>query len=145
MNIDDTLRVIRVQAMVRGFLERRRYRVKLITVLQAQKYFKTEEARETLANAQKFNDALPVESRTHTYACTGAVYTGQWKGGFRHGHGEMLWSDGSRYVGSWDMGLASGTGLFKFSSGDEYDGQWHNNKAHGKGKYKNSKGAVYDG
>lgn len=108
-------------------------------------YFIIEEARETLRKNQKFSFDLPIEQKTHTYDCTGAVYTGQMKGGFRHGSGKMAWKDGSQYVGSWVMGVATGQGKFSFSSGDEYFGRWHNNKAHGQGKNKSSEGVVYEG
>jgi hypothetical protein len=74
---------------------------------------------------------LPVEEKKHTYECTGAVYTGQMKGGFRHGKGKMVWKDNSQYDGNWVMGMASGQGKFIYASGDEYEGNWYNNKAHG--------------
>lgn len=40
--------IIRVQALIRGYLQRRRYRIVKFTYDQATKYFKSEEGRETL-------------------------------------------------------------------------------------------------
>ena len=62
------------------------------------KYFKQEEAYETLTGVYEQN--APIEERTYTYK-TGAVYTGQWKGGMRHGVGTMKWADNARYEGEW--------------------------------------------
>ena len=43
---------------------------------------------------------------------TGAVYEGMWKGGLRHGHGKMKWSDGATYEGEWQYNQAFGEGTF---------------------------------
>ena len=75
-SIDDVMRLIRVQSMVRGFLQRRAYRIQKLSSEGASKYFKIEEANETLGKNQKFyKDDAPLEERTHTYQ-TGAVYEG---------------------------------------------------------------------
>jgi len=62
------------------------------------KYFKSDEAKETLNGA--YRDNVRLEHKAYTYR-TGAVYTGQWKGGLRHGKGTMLWVDSARYEGDW--------------------------------------------
>jgi len=31
----------------------------------------------------------------------GSTYSGDWLGGKRHGHGTLIWADGSRYDGEW--------------------------------------------
>ena len=99
-------RVIRVQALVRGFLERRKYRIKRETAIGSSKYFVEEEANETLRGI--FEKDAPIEERTYIYK-TGAVYEGQWKGGMRHGIGTMKWADGSAtYIGEWQYNQASG-------------------------------------
>ena len=85
---------------MRGFLERRRYRIRRQEVFGANKYFSEIESNETLKGSLFDNDA-PIEERTYTYS-TGSVYEGQWKGGMRHGHGTMKWEDGSAsYIGQW--------------------------------------------
>ena len=62
------------------------------------KYFKSDEAKETLDG--NFEDNAPLRRKVHTYK-TGAIYTGQWKGGLRHGRGSMVWTDNARYEGEW--------------------------------------------
>ena len=42
--IDDLMVIIRVQSLVRGFLQRRQYRIQKLYSEGASKYFKTEEA-----------------------------------------------------------------------------------------------------
>jgi hypothetical protein len=32
---------------------------------------------------------------------SGAVYSGEWRGGMRDGEGTQEWPDGSKYVGYW--------------------------------------------
>jgi hypothetical protein len=48
----------------------------------ASKYFKAEEALETLTG--KFKRDAALKQKIYTYK-SGAVYNGQWKGGLRHG------------------------------------------------------------
>jgi hypothetical protein len=106
------------------------------------KYFKSEEAKETLVGM--FTPSGNITNRIYTYK-TGAMYTGQWKGGLRHGRGTMTWPDSARYEGEWQFNMACGQGKFFHTDGDIYDGQWLNNKAFGKGVYTNVKGARYEG
>jgi len=70
----------------------------ILTQEVASKYFKSDEAAETLKG--EYNANAPLKQRTHTYK-TGAIYTGQWKGGLRHGKGTMIWPDNGRYEGEW--------------------------------------------
>jgi hypothetical protein len=74
--------IVRVQAMVRGFLQRRKYQVQKMQAEVASKYFKAEEAAETLKGDYK--EDAPLQQRSFTYR-TGATYKGSWKGGLRHG------------------------------------------------------------
>ena len=106
------------------------------------KYFKSDEAKETLEGVYRDNARL--ESKMYTYR-TGAVYTGQWKGGLRHGRGTMVWCDAARYEGEWQYNQACGQGKFFHTDGDIYEGNWMNNKANGFGVYTNVKGARYEG
>lgn len=95
---ENMLRIVRVQSLIRGFLQRRKYRIMKLTCEVQSKYFKSDEAKETLGGTYQDNTRL--ENRVYTYR-TGAVYTGQWKGGLRHGNGNMVWVDAARYEGDW--------------------------------------------
>lgn len=63
----------RLQAVVRGYLQRRKYRIQKVASDMASKYFKAEEALETLTGNYKRDAAL--KSKSYTYK-SGAVYTG---------------------------------------------------------------------
>ena len=63
----------------------------------------------------------------------GAVYTGQWLEGSRHGRGKQIWSDGSIYEGYWKQGMANGKGRLIHADGDVYEGDWLDDRAHGEG------------
>ena len=69
------------------------------------KYFKGDEAKETLSGT--YQDNSPLVKKAHTYK-TGALYEGQWKGGLRHGSGHMVWVDNARYEGDWQYNQACG-------------------------------------
>jgi len=47
--------IIRVQSLIRGWLQRRKYRMKQMTVNVQTKYFKKEESNETLKGFWKAN------------------------------------------------------------------------------------------
>jgi hypothetical protein len=70
-----------LQALFRGFRTRRKYEVKRF-LIKTNEYFQPAESNETLTGI--FKDSAKIEQRTHTYT-TGAIYTGQWRGGMRHG------------------------------------------------------------
>ena len=42
---------------------------------------------------------LPIKK--YKYKLSEATYKGQWLGGFRHGHGTIVYSDDTKYSGSW--------------------------------------------
>lgn len=139
--VEDLAAITRVQAMVRRFLQRRKYLIKKNTYNRAIKYFKEEESKETLKGT--FKDDGSLEKREYKYT-TGAVYNGQWKGGLRHGQGTMQWADGAKYEGCWDLNQATNHGKFTHVDGGIYEGNWVNNKANGHGVYVID-GAKYDG
>ena len=57
-------------------------------------YFKREELFETLKDKdEKFDANASVKNVKYTYKCTGSVYDGALKGGFRDGKGTMTWTD----------------------------------------------------
>ena len=93
--------------MVRGFLDRRRYK-KLGDLINenASLYFKKEELMETVGKDFLIDKNL--KQCSYTYKCTGAKYIGTMLGGFRHGEGRMEWGDGAKYEGGWDHGFAQG-------------------------------------
>ena len=105
-SLNEIMLLIRVQAQVRGFLERRRYRIQKAYNENSSRYFKAEEAQETLTD-QFFRPDIELEERQYHYK-SGAVYSGQWKGGMRHGHGKMVWQDGGSYEGCWQYNQACG-------------------------------------
>ena len=65
--------LVRVQALVRGFLMRRKYKILKMTSEVQSKYFKSDEAKETLHGDFDYN--APLKNKVHTYK-TGAIYTG---------------------------------------------------------------------
>ena len=126
--------LIKVQSLIRGFLQRKVYKLERFRNEGTTKYFKGMESYETLTGV--YNKNKPIELKAYTYK-TGAVYNGQWKGGLRHGNGTMVWTDGAKYEGEWSYNQAHGNGKFYHSDGDVYDGSWINNKANGSGVYTN--------
>ena len=143
----DVMKLIRLQALVRGFIARRRFNRELTNFSKTNGvYFRQEEFYETVRRGEQFNQNGQVEMVEYQYQCSpGAFYKGQMKGGFRHGLGEMTWPDGAQYKGSWKEGYACGKGKFTHVDGDIYDGEWMNNKCNGFGTYKNKQGASYEG
>ena len=64
-------------------------------------------------------------------------YEGDWKDGFRHGHGVyQCKSTGGKYTGNYENDLKSGDGTYKYSNGDSFEGQWSEGLRHGHGVYK---------
>jgi len=71
------------------------------------KYFLDEEFWETITT-NIFDENIKPSKREYVYKCSGAKYSGEWKGGFRYGTGTMQWPDGAAYEGRWMMGRAYG-------------------------------------
>jgi len=137
--------IIKLQAFWRGHTARRLIGLLRAKQLGSSKYFTQEEARETISNRRFYDPDQPREQRQPYQFKTGAVYTGQWKGGFRDGFGEQTWPDGAKYAGEWRENRAHGKGRFIHVDGDIYDGYWANDKANGRGVYKHVNGAQYEG
>ena len=73
--------------------------------------------KRTLEIAMLFNENAEqlqrlLEERRYTYVESGATYSGQWLGGFRHGKGKITFTDGAVYEGDWNLGHAQGEGKF---------------------------------
>merc|ERR1711997_724368 len=67
----------------------------------------------------------------------GDRYEGDWKDGFRHGHGVyQCKATGGKYTGNYENDLKSGDGTYKYSNGDSFEGQWSEGLRHGHGVYK---------
>ena len=98
-------------------------------------YFSSEEYFETITN-NKISEAQIVE-KSYSYK-SGALYTGQWLGGFRHGQGTMKWIDGTYYEGEWNLGYSEGKGILVYVNGDYMKGQFMYNKLNGYGECYNN-------
>ena len=112
--------------------------------IASSKYFTYEESKETVSK-KIYNPEQKREKRPPYQFKTGAVYVGEWKGGFRDGQGEQTWPDGAKYLGEWRENRAHGKGRFIHVDGDIYDGFWANDKANGYGVYRHVNGAQYEG
>jgi hypothetical protein len=92
--------------------------------------------RQTRPNHQYFGKAEIFETlngmftgtrRYATYSFqSGAVYVGEWLGGFRHGYGAMIWPDSAKYEGNWSFGRPAGYGKFVHIDMQVYHGAWIN-------------------
>ena len=136
--------IVKIQAWWRGYTTRRMIGLLRSKQLGSSKYFTQEEARETVSQ-RIYKANQPRENRPPYKFKTGAIYQGQWKGGFRDGFGEQTWPDGAKYSGEWRENRAHGKGKFIHVDGDVYDGFWANDKANGPGVYKHVNGAMYEG
>mmetsp|Transcript_27534 Transcript_27534/g.62431 ORF Transcript_27534/g.62431 Transcript_27534/m.62431 type:complete len:423 (+) Transcript_27534:41-1309(+) len=72
-------------------------------------------------------------------------YDGQWLRGKRHGQGLYKWRDGSSYEGQWKQGEKHGQGIYKWRDGRSHEGQWEEDSKHGQGVYKYRNGESEEG
>lgn len=75
----------------------------------------------------------------------GDLYIGSFSGGFPHGSGKYLWSDGCMYEGEWKRGKASGKGKFSWPSGATYEGEFKSGRMEGFGTFTGADGDTYRG
>eukprot|EP01006_Ploeotia_vitrea_P023348 TRINITY_DN55791_c0_g1_i1.p1 TRINITY_DN55791_c0_g1~~TRINITY_DN55791_c0_g1_i1.p1 ORF type:complete len:705 (+),score=29.97 TRINITY_DN55791_c0_g1_i1:35-2149(+) len=77
----------------------------------------------------------------------GDVYTGEWRRGVPHGHGELLKKEnGNRYVGEWNEGHWHGHGtLYDAANTERYRGEWVDGQRHGYGVHNDGHGGTYKG
>jgi len=54
----------------------------------------------------RFNPNQRREKRSPYRYKSGAIYEGEWIGGFRDGFGQMTWPDGATYIGNWRLNKA---------------------------------------
>ena len=90
---------------------------------EEQKTFTYEEYIETLSNNRKFNTLEKKSNEIYKYK-SGAIYEGEWLGGFRHGYGTMTWEDGIIYEGEWNYGYAEGKGQLTYPNGQYLKGNF---------------------
>nr|XP_038965644.1 MORN repeat-containing protein 1 isoform X7 [Rattus norvegicus] len=73
-------------------------------------------------------------------------YEGEWKGGKKHGHGKLLFKDGSYYEGEFVNGEITGEGYQHWAwSGNTYSGQFVLGEPQGHGIMKYKAGGHYEG
>lgn len=137
--------IIRIQAFFRKVLARDAIRECIEmrdTYRMHARYFAREELFETVSRVKVLSTVTKVKSYTYK---NGAVYEGEWLGGFRNGKGKITWSDGATYEGNWQLGYAHGKGTFMDCLGNRYEGNFVLSMAHGHGTYTNTLGATYEG
>mmetsp|Transcript_20574 Transcript_20574/g.18214 ORF Transcript_20574/g.18214 Transcript_20574/m.18214 type:complete len:395 (+) Transcript_20574:2-1186(+) len=137
-------KIIKLQALWRGNMARNQYRHKKLANRGTSRYFTSDEANETIKKGKKYDPEGDRVTKKFSYK-TGAAYNGEWKGGFRDGHGVQKWPDKAKYDGSWRDNRAHGKGKFTHVDGDVYDGDWAYDKANGFGVYTHNNGATYEG
>jgi hypothetical protein len=137
-------KIIMLQALWRGNMARSKFKHMKLANRGTSRYFTQEEASETIKKGKKYDPDMERNKKKHTYK-SGAVYDGEWKGGFRDGYGVQKWPDKAKYEGSWRDNRAHGKGKFTHVDGDVYDGDWAYDKANGFGVYTHNNGATYEG
>ena len=75
----------------------------------------------------------------------GSKYDGQWKDNDYHGQGIEIWADGSKYVGLWVKGKKTGQGTMIWANGSKYVGQWKDDEFQGQGTFTYADGSKYVG
>ena len=86
--------VIKAQALIRGFLARRKTKRPASSRSSSKRrYFQETDYWETLTSQKidmhSLEDKSQLESKNYTYKTSNASYDGQWLAGFRHGQGTM--------------------------------------------------------
>ena len=76
-----------MQSIWRGYAARLKVGNILVTKRADSRYFTYEERQETLSKNSKHNPKSKREIRGFTYK-SGAIYQGEWRGGFRDGQGK---------------------------------------------------------
>ncbi|KAJ0398326.1 hypothetical protein ATCC90586_001782 [Pythium insidiosum] len=69
-------------------------------------------------------------------------YSGQVRGGKKHGLGVLLQPNGGMFAGEWKEGSADGYGVKHTAFGDRQVGEWKDNELHGVGMEVNADGDV---
>lgn len=75
----------------------------------------------------------------------GSIYTGEWMGDIRHGHGKLVFPDGGVYRGQWQNDKPHGSGTRTYPDGSKYTGQYVDGLQHGYGEFSHSGIGLYIG
>ena len=81
--------IIKLQAAFRGYQARKYIQMLKSKNVGSSKYFTYEESKETLSTKKQFDPNQKRERRPAYSFKSGAIYSGEWKGGFRDGQGEQ--------------------------------------------------------
>ena len=73
---------------------------------------------------------------------SGAVYTGNFTGGKKSGHGTFWWPSGLQYTGEYVENKRHGRGVQLWPDGSRYEGDFRADLRHGDGKHWWSSGEV---
>ncbi|KAG9482265.1 hypothetical protein GDO78_011125 [Eleutherodactylus coqui] len=82
----------------------------------------------------------------YVYANSFFRYEGEWEDGKKHGHGKLLFRDGSYYEGQFVRGEITGSGQRYWAAmGNTYSGGFQDGELHGHGVMKYKDGGRYEG
>ena len=112
--------VPKLKALWHGYSMRKLYKHLVRQSRPNHFYFSRGEVQETLKPSC---GSSTQEYANFTYK-QGGVYVGEWRGGFRHGYGAMVWPDGAKYEGNWSYSRPFGAGKFVHVDGEIYNGRW---------------------
>ena len=85
------------------------------------------------------------EGYADEYYEDGTVYSGNFKGGAKHGKGLMKWADDCYYEGEFENSFISGKGIYYWSDGRIFSGNWLENRMHGFGTFLWPDGKKFEG
>ena len=91
-------KIIKLQALFRGNAARQKFMQLKMSNKGTSRYFTQEENLETVKEGKAYDPDQSRVKKKYTYK-SGAVYNGEWKGGFRDGYGTQKWVDGAQYEG----------------------------------------------
>lgn len=157
-NPKDIMLLIKVQCMIKRFVRRLKVRAQQKLAKESDENL---EVCFSLEEKQETHQLRPKNGVPYTYKCSGAIYQGEWFGGFRHGQGVITWKNGDRYEGAWEYGVPIYRGSYHFASKQQlnnssdsessvevfdcYVGAWSNETMHGVGTFKKHNGEIYSG
>jgi hypothetical protein len=159
--------IIRIQANMRGHLERKNVSEKKATMIE-EKNKKIEQETKKKTKEFKLEVANPKESSIeaklitdvqnnnppNNEATTAVIITERESkrlvsstvGVFeRKNLPSLTMEDGAIYSGQWKNGKRDGIGYQIWPDGSNYEGEWAEDKANGKGKLKHADGDIYEG